>query len=138
MRQAEQRRIETERFKNRNALLRNSLTYFQLFSAKLSATTTDPVLVSRIGRLTAAILHLTQDSTAGVIADVDAAMRGIAVDRFPEPDIDTADALVAHARLLRNHISASRRQEWPSRTASPMPRSRKVIVEPRSSALSNL
>jgi signal transduction histidine kinase len=98
---------ETERFKSRNALLRNSLAYFQLFSARLSAATTDPVLVSRIGSLTAAMLHLTQDSAPRVIQDVDTAMRAIPVDRFPKPDIDTADALVAHARLLRILLPAT-------------------------------
>jgi signal transduction histidine kinase len=98
---------ETERFKSRNALLRNSLTYFQLFSARLSASTTDPALVSRVGSLTAAMLHLTQDSAPAVIDEVDTAMHGIPVDRFPEPDIDTADALVAHARLLRNLLPAT-------------------------------
>jgi signal transduction histidine kinase len=98
---------ETERFKSRNALLRNSLTYFQLFSARLSATTTDPVLVARVGGLTAAMLHLTQDSAPAVIQDVDAAMKGVPVGRFPDADTDTADALVAHARLLRNLLPAT-------------------------------
>jgi signal transduction histidine kinase len=98
---------ETERFKSRNALLRNSLTYFQLFSARLSATTTDPVLVARVGSLTAAMLHLTQDSAPVVIDEVDDAMRAIPIDSFPEHDIDTADALVAHARLLRNLLPAT-------------------------------
>ncbi|MDQ7250588.1 two-component system VirA-like sensor kinase [Dongia sedimenti] len=98
---------ETERFKSRNALLRNSLTYFQLFSARLSASTTDPVLVSRVGGLTAAMLHLTQDSTPTVIQDVDTAMKGIPVARFPDADMDTADALVAHARLLRDLLPAT-------------------------------
>jgi signal transduction histidine kinase len=98
---------ETERFKSRNALLRNSLTYFQLFSARLSATTMDPVLVSRVGSLTAAMLHLTQDSAPTVIQDVDNAMKGVPVDRFPDADANTADALVAHARLLRNLLPAT-------------------------------
>ena len=98
---------ETERFKSRNALLRNSLTYFQLFSARLSATTTDPVLVARVGSLTAAMLHLTQDSAPGVIREVDTAMSAIPIGRFPEADADTADALVSHARLLRDLLPAT-------------------------------
>jgi signal transduction histidine kinase len=98
---------EAEHFKSRNALLRNSLTYFQLFSARLSATTTDPVLVSRVGSLTAAMLHLAQDSGPRVVADVDNAIKGIPVERFPETDAETADALVSHARLLRNLLPAT-------------------------------
>ncbi len=53
------------------------------------------------------MLHLTQDSAPAVIEDVDAAMQGVPVDRFPNADADTAEALVAHARLLRNLLPAT-------------------------------
>jgi len=93
---------ETERFKSRNALLRNSLTYFQLFSARLSATTDNPELVARVGSLTAAMLHLTQDSAPAVMREVDTAMANMPTEQFPDPEVDTAEALVSHARLLRD------------------------------------
>src|SRR5262249_8352651 len=68
---------------------------------------TDAALVSRVGSLTAAMLHLMQDSAPSVIQDVDLAMKNVPVEQFPDADADTADALVAHARLLRNLLPAT-------------------------------
>ena len=56
-----------EQFKSKNALLRNSFTYFSLFSARLSSSNDRP-LVADVSALAAVMLHLTldtSDTTAG-------------------------------------------------------------------------
>lgn len=101
---------ETERFKSRNALLRNSLAYFQLYSARLSATTIDPALVVRVSNLTAAMLHLTLDSAPSVIGDVDRTIDDIPLERFPDAEAEAAKALLSHANLLRDLLPETDRE----------------------------
>jgi DAHL domain len=58
-----------EKFKMRNALLRNSLVYFGTFSARLAASH-DRSVVAAASSLAAAILHLTLDTSAVAVRDV--------------------------------------------------------------------
>jgi hypothetical protein len=106
----------TERIKSSNALLRNSLAYFRLFSAQLTASSHDLELARRIGGLTAAMLHLTLDTAPDVIDEVDQELRAISPesvspeglspkDLSPE-DAATVRALLAHAGLLRRLLPA--------------------------------
>jgi len=58
-----------ERFKSRNALLRNSFAYFGIFSARLAASDHMP-LVAVATTLTAAMLHLTLDTSPAAAREV--------------------------------------------------------------------
>src|SRR5258707_6215162 len=51
-----------EQFKSGNALLQNSLAYFQFFSARLGASA-DPATVSAVMALDSAMLQLTLDTS---------------------------------------------------------------------------
>src|ERR1700748_2159790 len=51
----------TEQFKTNNALLQNSLAYFELFSARLAAQEPGSMLVRQVSDLSTALLHLTLD-----------------------------------------------------------------------------
>ena len=56
----------TETFKSANAQLQDSLTYFDTISAGISQS--DPAVASLIGELGTAVLHLTRDPSAPVVA----------------------------------------------------------------------
>ena len=102
----------TEQFKTRNALLQNSLAYFGLLSARLGEDRQSPngrleqvtILVSS---LAAAILHLTLDTSPNVVADVDDRLRGISVQGLSPGDSAVAEALLAHAQMLRGLLPAT-------------------------------
>jgi signal transduction histidine kinase len=91
----------TEKFKSSNALLRNSLAYFRLFSADLSAAQQDPVLARQVSGLTAAMLHLTLDTSSPVIDEVDTELNQEWPDRLSPKKAQTVHALLAHGRMLR-------------------------------------
>jgi signal transduction histidine kinase/CheY-like chemotaxis protein len=109
---ADQQERGTEQFKSRNALLQNSLAYFGLLSARLGEVNQTSssrlqefsVLVSS---LAAAILHLTLDTSPNVVADVDDRLRGISVQGLSPSDTAMAEALMAHAQLLRRLLPAT-------------------------------
>jgi signal transduction histidine kinase len=88
-----------ERFKSNNALLQNSLAYFQLFSRRLG-TSTDPVTVSTVMALDAAMLQLTLDTSptaADAVSDRLAKLTSLAV---PADQADSRLGLLAHGGLL--------------------------------------
>jgi signal transduction histidine kinase/CheY-like chemotaxis protein len=101
----------TEQFKSSNALLQNSLAHFGLLSAHLGEAPQSSgglqqvsVLVSS---LAAAILHLTLDTSPHVVADVDDRLRRISVQDLSPGDSEVAEALLAHAHLLRRLLPAT-------------------------------
>jgi signal transduction histidine kinase/CheY-like chemotaxis protein len=102
----------TEQFKSRNALLQNSLAYFGLLSAKLGdAHQSDNSRLQQVSvlvsSLAAAILHLTLDTSPNVAADVDERLHGIPVQGLSPGDSAVAEALLAHAQLLRRLLPAT-------------------------------
>jgi signal transduction histidine kinase len=109
---ADQQELWTEQFKSRNALLQNSLAYFWLLGARLgedhrshnSRLQQVTVLVSS---LAAAILHLTLDTSPNVVADVDNRLHGISVQGLSPDDSAVAEALLAHALVLRGLLPAT-------------------------------
>jgi signal transduction histidine kinase len=109
---ADQREQWTEQFKSSNALLQNSLAYFWLLSSRLGEdhqTSSNrlrqvSILVSS---LAAAILHLTLDTSPNVVADVDNRLRDISVQGLSPGDSTVAEALLAHAQVLRELLPAT-------------------------------
>jgi signal transduction histidine kinase len=108
---ADQQEGLTELFKTRNALLQNSLAYFGLLSARLGgvhqSSNSRLQQVVLVSSLAAAILHLTLDTSPNVVADVDDRLRGISVEGLSPGDSTVAEALVAHAQLLRRLLPAT-------------------------------
>jgi signal transduction histidine kinase len=90
----------TQQFKSGNALLQNSLAYFSLLSTGPSVTGA-PTPVT--GALAAAVLHLTFDTSPESVRVLDERLRQ-AAGQAPSAIGDTAaaQALLAHARLLRD------------------------------------
>ncbi|HLZ81995.1 MAG TPA: two-component system VirA-like sensor kinase [Caulobacteraceae bacterium] len=99
---ARQERL-TEQFKSGNALLQNSLAYFSLLSTRPGPL---GARAPATGALAAAILHLTFDTSPESVRVVDErlaqAPRQAPVARGAAPGADAAQALLAHARLLRD------------------------------------
>jgi signal transduction histidine kinase len=109
---ADQQEQWTEQFKSSNALLQNSLAYFGLLSARLgeahqtSSSRLQQVSVL-VSSLAAGILHLTLDTSPSVVADVDERLRRISVEGLSPGDSAVAEALLAHAQLLRRLLPAT-------------------------------
>ncbi|MBV8440072.1 MAG: two-component system VirA-like sensor kinase [Hyphomicrobiales bacterium] len=95
----------TERFKTDNALLRNSLSYVGLLSTDPDFVERNPLLAKPIGALGAAILQLTLDSSAQFQQTVQDRLVELAEQTPVEgPNEATAQAFLAHARLLENLV----------------------------------
>ena len=90
-----------EQFKSRNALLRNSFLYFGIFSARLAASDRTQV-VAAATTLSAAMLHLTLDTSPAVAREVKDRLEQLAA--LPDPGGDTASiqAAIAHGGLLHD------------------------------------
>jgi signal transduction histidine kinase len=109
---AERQEQWTEQFKTRNALLQNSLAYFGLLSARLgedhqSNNSRLQQVTGLVSSLAAAILHLTLDTSPNVVADVDDRLRRISVQGLSPGDSAVAEALLAHAQMLRGLLPAT-------------------------------
>ena len=97
----------TERFKSNNALLQNSLSYVGLLSTSPAFGAQDAQLAPAAGALAAAILYLTRDASPEAVKALQER-----IDRFAAqaptvgPDAEAAQALLAHARLLRDLLPA--------------------------------
>ena len=95
----------TERFKSDNALLRNSLSYVGLLSTNPDFVERNPLLAKPIGALAAAILQLTLDSSPQSSQAVQNRLAELAEQTPVEgPDERSAQAFIAHARLLENLV----------------------------------
>jgi signal transduction histidine kinase len=107
----------TERFKSTNAILQNSLSYVSLlstglmFNAEDARVLPDPARsvppVRRRAALAAAILNLTRDTSSDAINVLHKR-----IDQFAAqaptvgPDVEAAQALIVHARLLSDLLPA--------------------------------
>jgi signal transduction histidine kinase/CheY-like chemotaxis protein len=87
-----------EQFKSDNALLHNSLAYFELFGTSLIQD--DGALMPQISALDSAMLHLTLDTSPSVTADVESRLAGISSEGLPATDADLTRGLVTHGRML--------------------------------------
>src|SRR5262249_32869538 len=72
----------TEQFKSDNSLLQNSLAYFGIFSARLSETRQDDLLVQRVSRLATSMLHLTLDTSGSTVFDVQQRLAELSPDNI--------------------------------------------------------
>ena len=99
----------TEQFKSSNALLRNSLAYFSRFTTALSEDGLQSGAAQQVSRISAAIQHLTLDTSPPVAAEVDGALDAMSTDGLSLDQTDAVHALVAHGRLLRNLLPATDR-----------------------------
>ena len=96
-----------ERFKTSNALLQNSLSYVGLLSTSPAFLAHDVQLAPATGALAAAILHLSRDTSSGALKALQER-----IDRFAAqapavgPEAETAQAMLAHARLLYDQLPA--------------------------------
>jgi signal transduction histidine kinase/CheY-like chemotaxis protein len=90
-----------ESFKSDNALLQNSLAYFGLFSMRLSKSNDDEALVSAVGALATAMMHLTLDTSSESARQVGDRLDNLAA-LAPPSSSQPIQALLAHGRLLRD------------------------------------
>jgi signal transduction histidine kinase/CheY-like chemotaxis protein len=95
-----------EQFKSRNALLRNSFLYFGIFSTRLAASDRTPV-VAAATTLSAAMLHLTLDTSPTVAREVKDRLEQLA--RLPDPGADAASIqeAIAHGGVLHDLLPAT-------------------------------
>ena len=94
-----------EQFKSDNALLQNSLAYFELFSASL--TQREGMLLPKVSALDSAMSHLTLDTSPTVTADVADKLAAIPADRVSTTDADLVRGLVTHGRMLLRLLPAT-------------------------------
>jgi signal transduction histidine kinase/CheY-like chemotaxis protein len=97
----------TEEFKSKNALLRNSLAYFGLFSVRLSQVDRDTASLPGVGALSAAMLQLTLDTSPPNERAVEVQLQGLAGQLSIAADADSMRALIAHGNLLRELLPAT-------------------------------
>ncbi|EJN10587.1 histidine kinase [Bradyrhizobium sp. YR681] len=90
-----------EQFKSKNALLRNSFTYFSLFSARLSSSNDRP-LVADVSALAAAMLQLTLDTSEATARELQARLDSLARLQIASEDNELLHAAVAHGQLLHD------------------------------------
>lgn len=90
-----------EQFKSKNALLRNSFTYFSLFTARLSSSNDRP-LVADVSALAASMLQLTLDTSEATAAELQSRLDNLARLQMSSEDNDLLHAAVAHGQLLHD------------------------------------
>jgi signal transduction histidine kinase/CheY-like chemotaxis protein len=95
-----------EMFKSRNALLRNSFLYFGMFSARLAASDNMPV-VAAATTLSAAMLHLTLDTSSAAARDVKDRLEQLARLPGPAADTEAIHAAIAHGGVLHDLLPAT-------------------------------
>src|ERR1700730_3721041 len=91
----------TEQFKTGNALLQNSLAYFEVFSGRLNADDGTGMLSRRISDLAAARLRRSTDPSPAAVAAVDTRLAYVSPEDAHGPHSDLVAALLAHARMVR-------------------------------------
>jgi signal transduction histidine kinase len=92
----------TEQFKSDNALLQNSLAFFQLLSTRLSASDGSGPLAPAVGGLTAAMLQLTIDTSSAAAREVADRLSALAAQPVASADVGAVQALIAHGELLHD------------------------------------
>jgi signal transduction histidine kinase len=103
---ARQQQDLVERFKSRNALLRNSFLYFGMFSSRLAASDHAPV-VAAATTLAAAMLHLTLDTSPAAARDVKDRLEQLARLQGPPGDAESIQAAIAHGGVLHDLLPAT-------------------------------
>jgi signal transduction histidine kinase len=97
----------TDRFKSRNALVQNSLAYVSLLSTSPKFGAQDTRLPPAIGALAAAILQVTRDTSTDAVKLLQQRIDALAAQApTAGPDAEATQALLAHARLLRDLVPA--------------------------------
>lgn len=97
----------TEYFKSRNAVLRNSLSYFNVFAARFKEQEVDQENMRIISGVATGLLRLTIDMSEEALAEFDRRLEDLRVaDMAPANAGDVAAAL-AHALMLRNLLPAT-------------------------------
>jgi signal transduction histidine kinase len=96
-----------EQFKSQNALLQNSLAYFELFSSRLAAADRNGPVVASTTRLDAAMLHLTLDTSPSAARDVQDRLDELAAVQHGADDEESIQALLAHGHMLHDLLPAT-------------------------------
>lgn len=96
-----------EQFKTDDALLRNSLAYFGLFSSRLNPADPNESAVPAAGALAAAMLRLTLDTSPENTQAVARRLDDLAAERAPPEDADLVQAVLKHGRLLQTLLPAT-------------------------------
>jgi signal transduction histidine kinase len=91
----------TEQFKTDNALLQNSLAYFEVFSGRLNADGGSEAVTRHISDLAAALLRLSTDTSPAAVEAVDTRLASISPTDAHDPHSALVGALLAHARMVR-------------------------------------
>src|SRR6202021_1525386 len=89
-----------EKFKSRNALLRNSFAYFGTFSARLAASDNRAV-VAVATTLSAAMLHLALDTSPAAAREVKDRLEQLAHLQSPPDDANSFQGGPQHGGILR-------------------------------------
>ncbi len=98
-----------EEFKSNNALLQNSLAYFALFSAQLSAPGKADPLAPEVSALATAMLDLTLDTGLASVDEVRNRLDALERQIQPAEGTSPGVALLAHGRLLYELLPATDR-----------------------------
>ncbi len=93
--------VLVEEFKTKNALLRNSCAFFELFASRLAASDHKEVAASAT-TLSAAMLHLTLDTSQSAAKKVQDRLDELAGLQDISGDADAIRAVIAHGELLRH------------------------------------
>jgi signal transduction histidine kinase/CheY-like chemotaxis protein len=92
-----------EQFKSDNALLHNSLSFFGRFGVRLESSDLGPAVTAA----SAAMLHLTLDTSSAAVRDVKDRLDELALQRASTAgDGDVVGGLLAHGRLLHDLLPA--------------------------------
>jgi signal transduction histidine kinase len=92
----------TEQFKSDNALLQNSLAYFQLLTAGLSGSVGNGPLAPAVSGLAAAMLQLTIDTSSASAREVADRLNALAGQPVAPADADSVRTVLAHGGLLHD------------------------------------
>jgi signal transduction histidine kinase len=95
-----------ERFKSRNAMLQNSFAYFGMFNATLAESKDAPV-AGAANQLSAAMLHLTLDTSSSTARAVQEAMSQLAALQRPLSEAQTIQSVLAHGSMLHDLLPAT-------------------------------
>jgi signal transduction histidine kinase len=95
-----------ERFKSKNALLQNSFAYFGVFSTLLAGSDNAPVAAAAT-RISAALLHLTLDSSQETEREVHRELRQLALLQGAPDEAAPLQALLAHGGMLLDLVPAT-------------------------------
>lgn len=96
-----------EQVKSNNALLHNSLAYFEQFTSALSAPGNGGALILAVGELAGAMLHLTLDTSTEAARDVNDRLVELAKQPATRDDFESVQALMAHGHLLHDILPAT-------------------------------